>query len=179
MKNTSTLSQGKSSPGWRAGARMPHGNSVICFGGRRGFSLLELLVVMVIVGILMAIAVPTFSYMKDRAKNYTCFGEIRTVEKDIISYQVDMGVPPNSLNDLGRGVLLDPWKRPYQYQKLAGGIGTPYEDPLGDPLNTDFDLFSLGKDGISTQSLTLGNSSTEDDIIRGSDGLYVGFGTDF
>lgn len=146
---------------------------------QRGFSLVELVVVMVIVIILATIAIPTFSFMKDRAQNYSCFGEIRTIEKEVTSYQVDMGVPPNSLNDLGRGAILDPWKRPYQYENLSGGLGTPYEDPLGDDLNTDYDLYSLGKDGSSTKSLTIGNPSTDDDIIRGRDGIYIGFGSDF
>ncbi len=134
---------------------------------------------MVIVGLLMAVAIPTFSYMKDRTRSYACFGELRTIEKDIIAYQIDMGVPPPSLIALGRGVLLDPWKRPYQYEMLAGGSGTPYEDPLGDALNSDYDLFSMGKDGVSSESLTIGNPDTDDDIIRGRDGLYIGFGKDF
>jgi general secretion pathway protein G len=145
----------------------------------RGFSLVELIVILVIIGILVVIALPTWSYMVKRAKVSTAEADIRTLDKDITAYLIDKGTLPPSgqpgLVAIGRGGLLDPWKRPYQYVNITSG-GTPYQGSI-DPLNLDFDIYSLGQDGISTQSLD--DASCEDDIIRAGEGGFVGLGINY
>jgi general secretion pathway protein G len=45
------------------------------------------------------------------------------------------------------------------------------------PINTDFDLYSMGKDGETVMPLTTPKS--QDDIVRASNGAFVGLGSDY
>ena len=45
------------------------------------------------------------------------------------------------------------------------------------PINSDFDLFSIGRDGQSAGALTA--AASQDDIVRASDGAFVGLGRDY
>jgi general secretion pathway protein G len=102
--------------------------------------------------------------------------DIRTLEKDITAYLIDKNVLPPSLKAIGRGDLSDPWHHPYQYVNFKVG-GTPYIDGVTMDLNTDFDIYSMGKDGASTKSLA--DPSCKDDIIRAGDGGFVGLGKEY
>ena len=135
--------------------------------GRNGFTIVELVLIMAIIGVLAIMAIPSYSHITEKAKTSRCIAEIRALEKDITAYFIDNGVYPSSLNDIGRGDLKDPWKRPYHFVNLAAAGAIPYEDIIAAPLNTDFDLYSSGPDGASTQSLTAGNPTCEDDIKIG------------
>ncbi|HNS56268.1 MAG TPA: hypothetical protein PKO34_04360, partial [Smithellaceae bacterium] len=50
--------------------------------------------------------------------------------------------------------------------------GSARKDRFLVPVNSDFDLYSMGPDGVSTLALTAKNS--RDDIIRANDGAYIG-----
>lgn len=144
--------------------------------GAGGFSLVELVVILVIIGVLMVITIPTWSYMVTNSKVSRAQADIRTLEKDITAYLIDKGTLPPSLNAIGRGDLHDPWNRPYQYVNIKIS-GNAYEDEYGEDLNVDFDVYSAGQDGNSTQSLA--DASCQDDVIRAGDGGYVGVGKNF
>ena len=68
----------------------------------------------------------------------------------------------------------DPWGNPYQYTNIATvtGLGKLRKDRFLVPINSDFDLFSMGPDGRFASALTA--KISQDDIIRGSDGRYFG-----
>jgi general secretion pathway protein G len=142
----------------------------------RGFTLVELIVVSAILGVLAVMAFPSYSAYMKSVKESRCMAEIRMLEKDIGAYTIDKNVLPDSLADIGRADLRDPWGRPYVYLKIAGGGGvTPYKDLLNKPFNTDFDLYSKGEDGNSTETLVGDPPENMDDIIR-TEGGYVGLG---
>ncbi|NMC73105.1 MAG: DUF1049 domain-containing protein [Geobacteraceae bacterium] len=141
-----------------------------------GFSLVELIVILAILGLLMIVAMPTWSYMVTNSKISRAQADIRTLEKEITAYLIEKGTLPPNLHAIGRGDLLDPWKRPYQYVNFSLG-GTPYQDDMTNDLNTDFDIYSTGQDGNSAQSLS--DPSCQDDIVRAGDGGYVGLGQNF
>lgn len=145
-------------------------------GNSAGFSFVELIVVVVILGLLMAVAIPTWSHLVTRSKVSRCQADLRTLEKEITAYLIEKGTLPPSLNAIGRGDIRDPWLHPYQYVNIVAS-GTAYVDFLGTDLNTDFDLYSLGQDGISTQSLA--DAVSENDIVRAGDGGFIGLGYDF
>jgi general secretion pathway protein G len=45
------------------------------------------------------------------------------------------------------------------------------------PINTDFDLYSVGKDGVTVSPLTAAQS--RDDVVRANDGTFIGLGEDY
>ena len=78
---------------------------------------------------------------------------------------------PTTLDEVGMGSQLDPWKRPFEYQIISVGSGA-LEDVAGVALNTDYDLYSKGEDGAS--DIASGNSANADDIVRSNSGIFVG-----
>ena len=75
---------------------------------------------------------------------------------------------------------VDPWGRPYAYLNIAaagGGVGGFRKDKNLNPLNTDFDLYSSGKDGASSGPLSAQDS--RDDIVRANNGSFIGKGEDY
>lgn len=139
-----------------------------------GFTLLELLVVVAIIGVLAIIASAGFERAKTMARTSRAGAEIRTLEKSIVAYYTDKNVYPGSLAEIGQGDRVDPWGHPYEYQRLDD-ITVALEDGASKPYNLDFDLYSKGRDGGSLQTYDPGTpSSSDDDIIRAGDGMYVG-----
>lgn len=68
----------------------------------RAFTLIELLIVVAIIGILAAIAVPNFLNAQVRAKYARCLSDMRACQTALEMYSVDHGkVPPNSLGGTG------------------------------------------------------------------------------
>lgn len=63
-----------------------------------GFTLVELMVVVLIIGILVAIAIPVFNVARDRAQERACFANQRTIEGAAQTYVADQ--VGNSLADL-------------------------------------------------------------------------------
>lgn len=141
--------------------------------------MVELIVITAIISVLALLALPAYSHFKTKAKVAGCTADLRTLEKEVMAYIIDKGSLPSSLNNVGRGDFKDPWGRPYNYKRLSDVGAVPYEDFAATPLNTDFDLYSSGPDGMSTESLTLGNPTCEDDVIRAADGGYVGRAGDY
>lgn len=141
---------------------------------RRGMTVIELLLAMGIVATLASIAVPRIDQYIDKARVAHAIGDISAVQADILGFAADNGRLPNSLAEVGRGGMKDPWDRPYQYLNIADmkGKGAARKDRFLVPLNSDFDLYSMGKDGSSVPPLAA--SSSQDDIIRANDGGYVG-----
>jgi general secretion pathway protein G len=88
-----------------------------------------------------------------------------------LTYEVSNGNLPATLAVVTTGSILDPWGNPTQYVDIVSG-GSPRLDAFLAPLNTTFDLYSMGKDGLSQIPLTAGESW--DDIVRGNDGTYLG-----
>jgi general secretion pathway protein G len=154
-----------------------------------GFTLIELLVVGAIITILSAIAVPSFYSYLDKARYIKAVGDISTIGKDILSYHTAYNKYPDNLAQIGRATLKDPWGNSYQYLKIAsesagggnkggkGGKGKYRKDRFMVPINTDFDLYSLGRDGKSVPPLTAKQS--RDDIIRANNGGYIGYAWQF
>ena len=135
----------------------------------QAFTLVELLVVVAILGVLATLVIPAYGHLVLKAKISRAVSEIRVIEKDIVAQMIEKNTLPNALNDIGRGTLLDPWGNPYQYLKI-GNPGAPREFIV--ELNTDFDLYSMGPDGLTQQVITDANSL--DDVLRASDGNWVG-----
>lgn len=146
--------------------------------GNSGFTLIELLVVITVLGALASFAVARTQYTVEQAKIARAIGDIRAIAIDAQGYQAASvnNSPPPSLAAIDRAGLVDPWGRPYVYVLLTSG-GTPRTDVFGVDLNTMYDIYSVGKDGATTTSITAGPSL--DDVLLGNDGGFIGRATRF
>ena len=117
----------------------------------RGFTLLELLVVMVIIGLLAAYVGPKYFSQVGKSEVKMAQAQIDALEKALHQYRLDMGNYPAT--DQGLAALVT---RPNNETKWQGPYlaKMPPSDPWGRPYaykypgeRSEFDLFSLGKDG--------------------------------
>lgn len=155
-----------------------------------GFSIVEILIAMLIIGILASIGTPRYLAALDAARLTKAIGDIKAIEKDALVSFVLNGCFPDTLNDMGRDTLRDPWGHAYVYHVLAPkhgtcpacraicvSVGQARKDRSLVPINSDFDLYSMGKDGASVGPLT--GKASQDDIVRGSDGAFVGLAANY
>ena len=126
-----------------------------------------------------AIAVPPLLAAMNSAKIAKAVSDIHVLEGDITAYEDVNGKLPNTLADIGRDTLLDPWHNAYQYLNFSTthGKGQWRKDRFLVPINTAYDLYSMGKDGKSVPPITA--STSLDDIIRASDGAYIGLASQY
>lgn len=139
-----------------------------------------MMIVVVIVGILATLAISNYSRVRERAMVAAAIGDIRAIQFDIQDYAFrHNGALPTSLAAAGRGDLLDPWGHPFVYLPIEGakGKGGFRKDRFLVPINSDYDLYSMGADGQSSAPLTA--KASQDDIIRANDGGFVGLAADF
>ncbi len=120
---------------------------------QKGFTLLELLVVIVIIGLLAAYVGPKYFAQLGKSEVTIAKAQMESFEKALDTYRLDVGRYPTTEEGMGalmaapaaagvkwngpylkKGVPQDPWSHPYQYR--APGTG-----------NKDYEILSTGKDG--------------------------------
>lgn len=122
-----------------------------------GFTLIEIMVVVVIIGVLGALVVPQFMNRPDQAKVTAARSDLKAIATALEMYRLDNFVYPTTQQGLAalvnkpagrpeprqwnpqgylRTLPVDPWATPYQYQQP------------GTRSHEGYDLFSLGADGV-------------------------------
>lgn len=136
--------------------------------------MIELMIVIGIIGTLAAIATPNYLSYREKAFVAKAVTEIKLIEKELTIFQIDNFNLPISLAQIGLGNLRDPWGNPYQYLNFAtvNGNGQKRKDHSMVPVNTDYDLCSMGRDGKSSTPFTA--NASKDDIVRANNGQYIG-----
>lgn len=213
-----------------------------------GFTLIELMLAVAIVGTLSSLAIPNYLGFIEKARVARAVAEMNGIAKEVRGYALTTELYPDSLAQAGLSTRLDPWGNQYQYYRIncgsvligrldnlespvigsaglvlpvsvvrppvgahvsfavddgdhqglihliqgggggaggggagggppCGGIGGARKDRFLVPINSDFDLYSMGKDGQSVGPLTAQKS--HDDIIRASDGGFYGLAANF
>jgi general secretion pathway protein G len=139
-----------------------------------GFTIIELMLVVAIIGIIIGIAIPAYIGHQERAKFVLVISDLEAISLRLDNYVSDNGIGPESLAVVHCDNYLDPWGNPYQYFniKTAKGHGHMRKDRFLVPINTFYDLYSMGPDGQSASPLTA--KASRDDIIRANDGAYFG-----
>jgi general secretion pathway protein G len=145
----------------------------------RGMTVIELMISVLILMVLVSLAVSGYQNYQERIRVSQAITDVGAMSVQIRHYMLDNLAPPASLAEMGLGSKLDPWGRPYYYLDLTSqqGNGKSRRDKKLNPLNSDFDLYSAGKDGLTQTQLTAHNS--RDDIIRARDGKFIGLASDF
>lgn len=146
-----------------------------------GFTLIELVLTIAVVGILGSLAVSAYNGYVVESRIGRAILEIRNIELVVSDYASDTGVFPATLADVGADSMRDPWGNPYQYLNIAnapkGGLGKLRKDKSLVPINSDFDLYSMGPNGDSVGPLTAKKS--RDDIVRANNGKFIGLAEDY
>ena len=145
----------------------------------RGFTLVELLIIIVILTIVAAIAVAVYTRALESSRVTRVIGDLKTIEGEITLFYTTHRRYPDSLAEVGHEETTDPWGNPYRYFNIetAKGKGQMRKDRFLVPLNSDYDLYSSGPDGESRSPLTA--KASRDDIIRANDGGFIGPASEF
>lgn len=141
-----------------------------------GFTLIEVLLIVAILATLLVVAMPGFQRMAERARISQAISDIAVMGNKITDNFVDYGQYPETLEELDHPKLHDPYGFAYEYLVIFGKKkneiqGKWRKDRFLVPLNYDFDLYSVGKDGKSVAPLTA--KASHDDIIRASNGRFI------
>lgn len=137
----------------------------------RGFTLIEIMVVVVILGILAAIIVPRISNEPDRARGVKAQQDIRQIESALQLYKLDNFYYPSTQQGL-EALVSKPSGEPEARNWKAGGyLARLPKDPWGRAYQYlqpgskgEYDLYSLGADGRPGGDGTdadIGNWNTE------------------
>ena len=127
---------------------------VSCLRSKVGFTLIEIMLVVIIIGVLAAMVVPRLVGRTEQAKVARAKSDLSAIGLALDLYELDVGRHPESLDELvakdppssaaegtkwngpylKKGLPKDPWGRAYAYQRQSQH-------------NQDYDLSSLGPDG--------------------------------
>ncbi len=144
---------------------------------QRAFTLVEIVLIVALVGILGAVAYPSYASHAKKARVQAATNDMRLIEAAMERYFSDHYRYPATLDEVRTG-LLDPWGHPYQYLRMSDAkVGDVRKDRSLHPLNTDYDLYSMGADGLTTKALTA--KSSQDDVIRANNGAFYGLASDY
>ncbi len=146
----------------------------------QGVTMIEMLIAMVILAVLMTIALPQFQNVLYRAQVARAIGDVRAIQTDLQTYETDGKGLPASLSEIGRGDMIDPWGNAFRYLRFPDDGKKPQgarKDRFLVPVNSTFDLYSVGKDGNTVAAMTA--KAAQDDIVRANDGGFIGLASKF
>ena len=124
--------------------------------GRKGFTLIELMIVIVIIGILATLLIPRIMERPEEARRIKGKMDIKTIESALKLYKIDSGTYPTTEQGL-EALVRKPETSPLPRKWREGGYleGSVPNDPWGNPFyytspgpeGRDYEIISYGNDG--------------------------------
>jgi len=119
--------------------------------GPKGFTLIELMIVVVILGLLATIIMPKILGRPEQARRVKAKADIRNIQSALALFKTDTGRFPTTSEGL-HALVLDPGIKNYSHDAYLERVPT---DPWGNPYiyispglhSSEYDLESFGKDG--------------------------------
>lgn len=129
-------------------------------GEQKSFTLIELMLVVIIIGVLAAMILPRFAGRSEQARITAAKADIESnIATALKLYEIDNGNFPTTSEGLAALLQKPPsatnWKGPYLEKKPIDPWGREYKYKSPGDHRIDYDLYSVGKDGLE---------GTEDDI---------------
>lgn len=114
-----------------------------------GFSLVELMVVIAIIGLLATVVTVNVIGQAEKAKFTRVKADMDGIKKALKLFRLDMGRYPNSLDELvnAPGGAGRKWTGPYLDDLPSDPWDNPYEFQAGSGRANDFEITSYGADG--------------------------------
>lgn len=124
--------------------------------GKKGFTLIEIMLVVIIIGTLVAMVMPRLTGRGEQARIAAAKADIQSnIATALKLYELDNGTFPSS--DEGLNALLAKpgsapnWNGPYLERKPLDPWGREYKYKCpGEHRTSDYDLYSVGKDGVES-----------------------------
>lgn len=127
---------------------------------KRGFTLMEMILVLAIIAVLVGMGIFATSGVLDDANVGRARADVKTLEMNIVRYKTNMNQVPSSLKDLAvrPGNAKGPWRKMIEETALKDAWGNDYQYRNPGRHNPNgYDIYSLGPDGKDGSEDDIGN----------------------
>lgn len=141
---------------------------------QRGFTLFELMAAVVMGFIITIFAIPYYGDYVERARIAHAVGDIGEIHLRAGMFDLINNRYPITLAEIDLPNEVDPWGNPYQFLSFDGmdGNGPKRKNRDMVPVNTQYDVYSMGPDGMTASPFT--SEVGGDDVVMAGDGTYFG-----
>jgi general secretion pathway protein G len=152
---------------------------LLCFYSQRGITLIELIAAVAVVGVLASVTFTSYQEYVDHSENQIAIRDLQVIALQIDAFAGNNnGSYPADLSALGLDNYEDPWGNTYRYLNVEGvPRGQVRKDRNLNPVNSDYDLYSMGPDGRTQTQFQA--RFARDDIVRANSGRFFGIAEEY